>query len=175
MKPTILAFSGSLRKNSTNSGLLRAVIEQAGDQLDITVADISTLPLFNQDLEANFPADATELKNKIRAASAIIMATPEYNRSIPGALKNMLDWTSWKGKLVATMGASSGGIGTALAQYDLKKILLYLNARVLGQPEFYVGVSGTKFDKEGNLTDEKTKEYIKKLLETIQKSISEQK
>ncbi len=176
----ILAFSGSLRERSTNTGLIRAAIE-LGNKADMQVylENISILPLYNQDMEANFPKEITELKKRIREADGIIIATPEFNRSIPGSLKNMFDWTSrpygdnaWDGKPVATMGASPGGIGTALAQYHLKQILLYLNTRVIGQPEFYVGNSSPKFDQEGNLTDEKTTQYIEQLLKTFKEFIS---
>ena len=178
-KLKILAFSGSLRKASSNSGLIRAAAELAGDEMDIVLIDISAFPLYNQDMEAAFPPELANLKKQIREADGIIIATPEFNRSIPGALKNMFDWTSrpygdnaWDNKRVVTMGASPGAIGTALAQYHLKQILLYLNARVQGQPEFYVSNSSDKFDKEGNLTDEKTKEYIKKLLESFKQHIA---
>lgn len=175
----ILAFSGSLRKQSTNTGLIRAVIDIANREgIDVTLEDISSMPLYNQDMEAEFPKEISELKKRIREADGIIIATPEFNRSIPGSLKNMFDWTSrpygdsaWDGKPVVTMGASPGGIGTALAQYHLKQILLYLNTRVLGQPEFYVGTSSEKFDKEGNLIDDKTKEYIERLLKTFKEFI----
>ncbi|MES2023599.1 MAG: NAD(P)H-dependent oxidoreductase [Patescibacteria group bacterium] len=172
-KLKILAISGSLRKYSINTGLLKAVVGLGGDDMEITLADISTLPMYNQDLEASFPEVVTNLKKQISEADGVIIATPEFNRSIPGALKNMLDWTSrpygdatWKGKPVATMGATTSTLGTGLAQYHLKQILLYLNTHVLGQPEFYLNAS-EKFDKEGNLTDEKTKEHIKKLLDVF--------
>ena len=174
----ILAFSGSLRRGSINTGLLRAAIAigKAND-LNITLVDIAHLPMYNQDLEVNFPPEVTELKNKIRAVDGILIATPEFNRSIPGALKNLFDWTSrpygdnaWAGKTVAMMGAG-GSVGTALAQADLKKILLYLDARVLGQPEFYVNANN-KFNEQGDLTDEKTKEYLKRLLESLRKIIT---
>lgn len=174
----ILAFSGSLREKSINSGLIRAAIELCNDDMKITVADISNLPMYNQDLESSYPEALTNLKNQIRTADGILIATPEFNRSIPGALKNMLDWTSrpygetaWSGKPVATMGASPGNISTALAQSHLKQILLYLDARVLGQPEFYVGSASDKFDEHSNLTDEKTKEYIKRLLKKFREFI----
>ena len=175
-KLNIVAFSGSLRVASTNTGLLRAIKEIAGDAMNITIIDIGSLPLYNQDLEAtSFPAVANTIKSQIRAADGIIIATPEFNRSIPGVLKNLIDWTSrpygddsWSGRPVAVVGASLGPIATALAQYHLKQILLYLNARVMGQPEFYVGSSSEKFDKDGNLTDEKTKEYIKRLIEKFE-------
>jgi chromate reductase, NAD(P)H dehydrogenase (quinone) len=169
-KLNILAFSGSLRAHSYNTGLIRAAAQLAGDQMQITLVDISSFPLYNQDMESHFPAELTQLKQQIREADGILFATPEFNRSIPGGLKNMLDWTSrpygdnpWAGKPVATMGAG-GLVGTALAQYHLKQILLYLDARIMGQPEFYVSGTKEKFDEQGNLTDEKTTEKIVKLL-----------
>ncbi len=176
-KKNILAFVGSLRKGSFNKGLMRAVVAAAPAEMKVTTIDFSWLPMFNQDMEAQFPAEIAELKNKIKAADGIIIATPEYNRSVPGFLKNMIDWTSrpygdnaWAGKPVVVTGAG-GQISTALAQYHLKQIMLYLDARVLGQPELYVSASG-KFDESGNLTDEKTKEYIGRLWATFTKFIS---
>lgn len=167
----LLAISGSLRKDSFNTALLRAVAARAKEGVEVTLADLASLPLYNQDLEAAYPAQAQALKDKIRAADAVIIATPEFNRSIPGVLKNAIDWTSrpygdnaWKGKPVYVMGASSGPIGTAPAQYDLKKIMLYLDAYVLGQPEFYLGNVVGKFDGAGVLTDESTIEHIDKAL-----------
>ena len=141
----ILAFSGSLRKKSINTGLLRSVVEIGKEiGIEITIADISVLPIYNQDLEDNYPTTITKLKEQIKNADGVIIATPEFNRTIPASLKNLFDWTSrpygdatWTNKPVATMGATMGSLGTALAQYDLKKILLYLNARVMGQPEWF--------------------------------------
>lgn len=159
-------------------GLLRALKGVAGDVVNFEIVDITWLPLYNQDFDANYPSDVTALKDKIRSADGIIIATPEHNRSIPAALKNFLDWTSrpygettWKGKPVAVMGATPGGVGTAVGQYHLKQILTYLDARVLGQPEFYVGGATEKFDAEGNLTDEKTREHLVRLLETLKTEI----
>lgn len=168
----LLTISGSLRKDSFNSALLRAVEAQMPGGITVEHARIGDLPLYNQDDEKErFSKEAAELKAKIRAADGIIIATPEYNRSVPGVLKNALDWTSrpygdnaWAGKPVYVMGMTGGAVGTALAQADLKKILLYLDAHVLGQPEFYGVFATEKFDAEGNLTDEKTKEVIAKAL-----------
>jgi chromate reductase len=163
----LLALSGSLRKGSYNTALLRAFKERAPAGVTIEFLEIGNLPLFNQDNESNFPQGATDLKNKIRNADGIIIATPEYNRSIPGVLKNTLDWTSrpygdsaWNEKPVFVVGAAGGGIAAALAQYHLKQILLYLNAHVPGQPEFYCGNASSKFDAAGNLTDEATQKHI---------------
>ncbi len=174
----ILAISGSLRKGSYNSALLRAVAKLApsGTDIDILAAeDIRSLPHFDADLEASaYPESATALKKRIAASDAVIISTPEFNRSIPGALKNLLDWSTrpygenpWLGKPVSVIGASSGQVSAALAQYDLKKILLYFNARVMGQPEFYMGPAASKFDEALNLTDEKTKEAVVKVLAAL--------
>jgi chromate reductase len=169
-----IGFSGSLRKASYNSALLRAAstLLPAGDTLEIL--EIGHLSLYDQDLEANFPAAVAEIKEKMRTADGIIVATPEFNRSIPGPLKNMIDWTSrpygdssWKGKAALVMGASMGPLGTALAQYDLKKILLHLSCRVLGQPEIFIGTAQDKFDKEGVLIDESTKKFLTESLKTF--------
>ncbi len=167
----ILALSGSLRKESFNSALLREFVKQAPEGVTIDVADIGALPLYNQDREANFPAEAAALKSKIKAADGILISTPEYNRSIPGVLKNAVDWTSrpygdsaWDGKPVYIVGATGGQIGTAVGQYALKQSMLYLNTRVLGQPEFYLSFATDKFDEKGNLTDASTVEHVEKAL-----------
>ncbi len=131
------------------------------------IADISVLPFFNEDDEAAFPESAQKLKTQIESADAIIIATPEYNRSIPGVLKNAIDWASrpygknsFSGKKVLVVGASVGPVGAAIGQYDLKKMLLHGNAEVFGQPEFFLGVAGSKFNEVGELTDETTKQHI---------------
>jgi chromate reductase len=166
----IIAISGSLREGSFNTSLLKAMQMQAPEGVSIEILDISSLPLFNSDLETEFPAQATALKQAVESAYGIIFATPEYNRSIPGVLKNAIDWASrpwgknsFAGKVVAVVGASVGPIGTAVAQQELKKIMLYLDARVIGQPEFYLGTAQDKFDTQGMLTDESTKQHIQKL------------
>lgn len=175
----IIAISGSLRKDSFNSHLAKAAIELAPDGVEIELVDISSIPLFNQDLDQQFPEAARVFKDKVRQADGVIFATPEYNRSIPGVLKNAIDWASrpygdnaFAGKTVFVTGASIGPIAAALAQYHLKQIMLYLDARVIGQPEFYLGNAGSKFDANGNLTDESTKEHLKKALEVLVSQLS---
>lgn len=164
---TLLAISGSLRKDSYNTALITAFKTLAPEGVDIELVEINELPHFNQDSEGNFPEVASALKAKIEAADGIIISTPEYNRSIPGVLKNVIDWTSrpwgknsWAGKPVYAMSASVGPLSGALAQYELKKIMLYLDAHVLGQPEFFLGNATEKFDEAGVLVDENTKEHI---------------
>jgi chromate reductase len=176
---TIVGIVGSLRKASINRFLMNAVKQMAPQGVTVELLEIGNLPLFDQDREMNdYPKEAQALKDKILAANGALIATPEYNRSVPGVLKNAIDWTSrpygknaWAGKTVGVMGASGGAIGTALAQYHLKQILQYLDARVLGQPEFYLGGAVAKFDASGVLTDETTKEHIKKFWDVFLKQI----
>ena len=170
----ILGIVGSLRTHSFNRSLLNAFLSQKPEGVSMEIADIGTLPLYNEDLEPNFPESAQILKTQIENVNAVIIATPEYNRSVPGVLKNAIDWTSrpygknsFSGKKVLVIGASVGPIGTALAQYDLKKMLLHGNALVLGQPEFFVGVAGSKFSDEGILTDVATQEHITSAWEVL--------
>lgn len=170
----ILALSGSLRKESHNAALLRAFQKLAPDGTHIEIVGVGNLPLYDQDAEAAFPPEAQALKEKIEAADAIIIATPEYNRSMPGVLKNAIDWASrpwgknsFKGKPVITAGVSIGKIGTAVAQSHLKQVMVYLDAHVVGQPELYLGPASDIFDAEGNLAHEETKELLKKALETL--------
>ena len=167
----IVAISGSLRKDSFNTALVHTLQSLAPAGMKIEVAEIGDLPLYDQDAEATFPAEAKTLKDKIEAADGIIIATPEYNRSIPGVLKNAIDWASrpwgknsFAKKPVLVAGVSVGKIGTAVAQSHLRQILLYLDAEVIGQPELYLGPSQTVFDKEGTITDASTKELLTKAL-----------
>lgn len=171
---TFIAISGSLRKDSYNTHLLKAAQEVAGEGVHIEIFDISPLPFYSQDMEAPFPKDAQILKDKIESSDGVIFATPEYNRSIPGVLKNAIDWASrpwgknsFTGKPVLILGASVASTSTALAQYHLKQVMNYLNAKVIGQPEFYMGPAQEKFDATGKLTDEHTKESLKKALDVL--------
>ena len=170
----ILGIAGSLRQKSYNRGALRAAAELAPEGATVEIFDIDGLPGFSEDEEKNPPAKVTELKRRIREADAILFVTPEYNYSIPGVLKNAIDWASrpygdsaWSGKPAAVMGASVGAIGTARAQYHLRQVMVFLNMFPINQPEVMIGNASERFDAEGNLTDEKTKEYIGKLLQNL--------
>lgn len=163
----ILAISGSLRKASTNTMAIRAAMKLAPEGVEIALADISGIPLYNDDVRVGGePAAVTTFKAAIKACDAVLIATPEYNFSIPGVLKNALDWASrppeppFEGKPVAIMGASPGPVGTARVQYHLRQVLLFLNTFTLNKPEVFIGNSASKFNAEGELTDETTAGFI---------------
>ncbi len=173
-KISILSFAGSLRKGSYNKSLLRAALEMVPADAELEIFDLEGLPPFNQDLENQPPEKVKEFKTKIRAADAILIATPEYNYSIPGVLKNAIDNASrpygdnaFDGKSVAIMGASIGMLGTARAQYHLRQSLVFLNMYPLNQPEVMVPFAQEKIDQNGRVTDPKTREKIKELLEAL--------
>jgi chromate reductase len=170
----ILGIAGSLREASYNRGVLRAAKELAPEGSSIDIFELDGIPGFNQDEEQNPPEKVAEFKQKIREADAILFVTPEYNYSVPGVLKNAIDWASrpygdsaWNGKPAAIMGASIGGIATARAQYHLRQMMVFLNMFPINQPEVMIGKAGEKFDEQGNLTDEATKKYIRRLLESL--------
>jgi len=170
----VLGIAGSLRKASYNRAALRAAqgLMPAGAALEI--AEIDGLPGFSQDEEKSPPAKVAQLKAKIRSADAVLIVTPEYNYSMPGVLKNAIDWASrpygdsaWKGKPAAVMGASVGALGTARAQYHLRQCFVFLDMPVVNQPEVMISQAADKFDADGNLKDEKAKELIGKLLVSL--------
>jgi chromate reductase len=170
----ILGFAGSLRKDSYNKALLRAAVELAPKSAVIETFDLEGIPPFNQDLETQLPLKVKDFKAKIRAADAILIVTPEYNYSIPGVLKNAIDWASrpypdnaFDGKPVATMGASTGVLGTARAQYHLRQCFVFLNMYPTNLPEVFVTFAREKFDENGGLKDENTRKLIVKTLENL--------
>lgn len=163
----ILGLSGSLRKASYNSAVLRAAQQLAPGSTVISTADISSIPGYNEDIrEKGLPPGVVTLVEQIAAADAVLIATPEYNYTIPGVLKNAIDWVSkapnqpFRHKPVAIMGASMSAIGTARAQYDLRKVFVFLDAHVLNQPEIMIAAAHTKFDADGHLTDETSRKLI---------------
>lgn len=170
-KIKILGIAGSLRKQSYNRGLLQAAVEVAPSNCSLEIFDLEGIPLYNQDQEANLPPSVVNLKAKVRAADAILIATPEYNYSMPGVLKNALDWGSrpygdnaWDNKPVALMGASPAVQGTSRSQYHLRQVFIYLNMHALNKPELMVGTAQDRFDSKGSLTDPKTRQKIAELL-----------
>lgn len=161
---TILGICGNLRKASVNRGLLRAAQQLTPPGVTIETFDLLGIPPYNQDDEASPPAIVTEFKSRIRAADAILFSTPEYNYSIPGVLKNAIDWASrpygdsaWAGKPAAIMGASPGMLGTGRAQYHLRQCFVFLDMYSVNKPEVMIPLSGQRFDAGGNLTDEQSK------------------
>ena len=170
----ILGIVGSLRSESYNRGAMRAATQLVPPGARIDVFDLSGIPGFNEDDEQHPPAKVVELKRRIRAADALLFVTPEYNYSIPGVLKNAIDWASrpygdnaWHGKPAAIIGASIGGIGTARAQYHLRQVFVLLNVFPINEPEVMIGHAAERFDAQGNLRDEKSKQLIRQLLQNL--------
>jgi len=170
----VLGFAGSLRKGSYNKALLHAVSELLPNSAKLEIFDLEGIPLFNQDLEDRMPQKVKEFKAKIRAADALLIVTPEYDYSVPGVLKNAIDWASrpfgdnsFDGKPVAIMSASPGIIGGLRAQYHLRQILVSLNMHAVNIPEIIVASANKKIDENGNLTDKETRKRIKQLLESL--------
>jgi chromate reductase len=170
----ILGIAGSLRRDSYNRAALRAATELVPEGASIEIFELDGIPGFNQDEEQNPPAKVVELKRRIREADAILFVTPEYNYSVPGVLKNAIDWASrpygdsaWNGKPAAIMGASVGTIGTARAQYHLRQMMVFLNMFPVNQPEVMIGNASERFDASGNLTDDATKDFIRQLLRSL--------
>jgi chromate reductase len=170
----ILGIAGSLRRQSYNRALLRAATQLAPEGAAIDIFELDGIPPFSEDDEQDPPAKVVEMKRRIREADAVLFVTPEYNYSIPGVLKNAIDWaarpygdSAWSGKPAAIMGASPGRIGTARAQYHLRQVMVFLNMFPLNQPEVMVGAANERFDAEGNLTDEQTREYVRRLVQSL--------
>ena len=173
-KLLILGFAGSLRKGSYNRALVRAAAEQLPEEAKLEVFDLEGIPPFNQELESRMPEKVKEFKARIRAADAILIATPEHNYSVPGVLKNAIDWASrpygdnsFEGKPAAIMSASTGMLGGARAQYHLRQVLVFLDMHPVNRPEVFVTFAAQKVDEQGNLTDETTRKIIKQLLESL--------
>jgi len=171
---TILGFAGSLRKGSYNKILLRTAKKYMPDNCNLDIFDLEGIPPFNQDLEGNPPERVKEFKDRIKNADAILIATPEYNYSMPGVLKNALDWASrpygenaFFGKPGAIMGGSIGMLGTARAQYHLRQVCVFLNILLINRPEVMVPFIDKKVDGSGNITDEGTLAKIKELVNAL--------
>jgi chromate reductase len=170
---TILGIPGSLRKASFNRLALVAAQQLLPPGATMEIAGLDNIPLFNQDEEATPPEAVAILKQKIRAGDAILIATPEYNHSVPGVLKNAIDWASrppinnWADKPVALISASPGPLGGARAQYHLRQTLSALNMHAVSAPEVMIAHANQKFDANGNLTDETARKQIQKLLANL--------
>jgi chromate reductase len=170
----ILGIAGSLRRKSFNRAALRAAQQVVPQDTVLDVFELDGIPVFSEDDEQQPPAKVVEFKKRIREADAILFVTPEYNYSIPGVLKNAIDWASrpygdnaWTDKPAAIMGASMGTLGTARAQYHLRQVFVFLNIPALNQPEVMIGNAGEHFDGEGNLKNEATKNLIGQLVANL--------
>lgn len=180
---SVLGLAGSLRRGSYNRALIRAAQELAAPGLVIEPYPLDAVPLFNGDVEAvGDPTAVTDLKNRIRTADAVLIATPEYQHDVPGVLKNALDWASRPStdsalhhKVVGIMGASPGVGGTARAQSQLRQSLVFNDARIVGPPEVLVRNATDVFDSELRLTDATTRGFVAGLLDRISAAVEEQR
>ncbi len=167
----ILGFAGSLRKGSYNRALLQAATKMVPEDAELEVFELDGFPGFSEDLEDEPPQVVVDFKARIRAADAILIATPEYNYSMPGVLKNAIDWASrpygdnaWDGKPVGIMGASIGMLGTGRAQYHLRQSCVFVNMIPLNRPEVMVPFADEKIDTGGTVNDEHTRDKVAELL-----------
>src|SRR5215470_9786008 len=162
----IVGIAGSLRRESYNRAALREATKLLPENATIDTFELDGIPGFNQDEEQNPPAKVVELKKRVRESDAILIVTPEYNYSIPGVLKNAIDWASrppeqpFDGKPIGFMGASAGVFGSGRAQYHLRQCFVFLNGLIMNRPEVMIPQAQNKFDADGNLTDQATREFI---------------
>jgi chromate reductase len=170
----VLGISGSLRRGSYNTAALRAALELLPEDMTLEIADIGEIPLYNEDVkQQGFPPPAQRLRDRIGAADALLFATPEYNYSVSGVLKNAIDWASRPpdspviGKPVGIMGATPGLWGTLRAQYHLRQTCVFLNMLPVNKPEVFIAQAQTKFDAQGSLTDPTTRDIIAQLLVSL--------
>jgi chromate reductase len=170
----VLAVSGSLRKGSFNTMLLHAAKELAPAGMSVDLYDLTPIPMYNDDvrLGPGYPAEVQKFRDAIAASDAVLFASPEYNYSVSGVLKNAIDWASrapnmpFDGKTGAVVGASGGALGTARSQRDLRWIMSGLNMYMVNLPHVYVGTAAQKF-ADGKLTDQGSRDFIKQLLENL--------
>jgi chromate reductase len=171
----ILGICGSLRKGSYNRMALNAAVELAPPDASIEVFEgLRDIPLYDEDVrQQGFPGPVQKLRAAIAAAEALLFVTPEYNYSVPGVLKNAIDWASrppdqpFNGKPMAVMGASPGNFGTARAQYHLRQSMVFLNGCFVNQPEVMIGQAAQRFDANGKLTDEATRKFVGDLVKAL--------
>jgi len=170
----VFALSGSLRKGSYNSAALRACQGLAPADMKIEIGSIADVPLYNSDVqEQGFPEPVQRLARQIQAADVLLFASPEYNYSVPGTLKNAIDWLSrlpqapLAGKPTGIIGASMGPVGTGRMQYHLRQIGVCLDLRILNKPEVLIGTAHERFDAEGTLVHEPTREHLRKFLHAL--------
>ena len=169
----VVGFAGSLRRGSYNRALLRAATELAPPALHIAIQELDSIPLYNGDIEAaGTPQSVVQLRDAIRKADGLLISTPEYNYGVPGVLKNAIDWLSrpprdsaLNGKVAAVMGASQGTTGTARGQLQLRQAFVFTNTYALLQPEILVGLAHEKFDADGRLVHQATRDVLATFLQ----------
>ena len=173
---SVLGICGSLRRGSYNMATLRVAIALKPATMNVTIADISQIPLYDEDVrEQGFPPAVETLRRQIAAADALLFACPEYNYSMTGVLKNAIDWASrppdqpFAGKPCAIIGAAAGMAGSARAQYDLRRSCVFLDMHPLNKPEVLIGQAQTKFDASGRLTDDAARGFIRDMLVALEK------
>jgi chromate reductase len=167
----VAVIVGSLRVDSFNRKMARALAELAPESLKLEIVEIGQLPLYNQDDDESPPAAFTAFRQRVKAADAVLFVTPEYNRSVPGVLKNAIDvgsrpygQSAWEGKPGAIVSVSPGAYGGFGANHHLRQSLVFLNVPVLQQPEAYIGGAADLFDADGRLTSERTRAYMRKFM-----------
>ncbi|MHB8310725.1 MAG: NADPH-dependent FMN reductase [Metallibacterium sp.] len=172
--PKVAVLVGSLRKESFNRRMALALQAMARGTLDLQLIEIGALPLYNQDLDPAPPQPWTAFRDAVQACDALLFVTPEYNRSVPGVLKNALDVGSrpyghsvWGGKPGAVISVSPGAIGGFGANHHLRQSLVFLDVPTLAQPEAYVGGAGTLFDEQGRIANEATRGFMQKFLDAF--------
>lgn len=170
----VLGLSGSLRQASYNTALLRSTQHLAPEGTRIDIYDLSSIPMYNDDVRlAGYPDEVARFRQAIRDADAVLIASPEYNRSIPGVLKNAIDWASrrpdqpFAGKPLAIMGVSNGALGAAFANHHLRQIFVFMDACMVNGPEVMIGGAKDKFDEAGNLVHEATRSFVADHLEKL--------
>jgi chromate reductase, NAD(P)H dehydrogenase (quinone) len=172
--PVLLGMSGSLRSGSYSNAILETLGEKFAGRAELRVYDLAAIPLYNQDFEGEKrPPAVKRMLADIAEADGLVLCAPEFNHSIPGVLKNAIDWASrppdqpFAGKPCAIIGAAAGMAGTARAQYDLRRSCVFLDMHPLNKPEVFIGQAQTKFDADGNLTDEAAKGFIRDMMAAL--------
>ncbi|HEY0434875.1 MAG TPA: NAD(P)H-dependent oxidoreductase [Chitinophagaceae bacterium] len=172
----IAVLVGSLRKESYNLKMAKALMHLAPDSLALQIVNIGDLPLYNEDLEATVPAQWKAFREEVKTFEGLLFVTPEYNRSVPAPLKNAIDVGSrpygksvWNGKPGAVVSVSPGAMGAFGANHHLRQALVFINVPAMPQPEAYIGGAAKLFDESGNLINESTKQFMKAFMEAFAK------
>lgn len=177
-KHKIAVIVGSLREESFNLKTAKALMAMAPESLSMELLNIAGLPMFNEDLEGNPPKEWLTLREKIRAADGLLFLTPEYNRSVPGVLKNAIDVgsrpygeNSWDGKPAAIVSVSIGNISGFGANHHLRQSLVFVNVPTMAQPEAYIGGAADLFNDKGELTNDSTRDFLQNFMDAYEKWI----